>query len=147
MNTLERLQGMVNKPYLYRNEEVVVLGYCDGTGDDGDEVEIYLNNGKTLVFNYINLPAKLEQFRPVTTQVIVLANKRLDAVSTVTPGIIQKLRDTVLQQIENVKSSPEHVSQAKQVFQGVNTLINLAKTELEYRKFVNGMENGNEYGQ
>ena len=147
MNTLERLQGMVNKPYLYRNEEVVVLGYCDGTGDDGDEVEIYLNNGKTLVFNYINLPAKLEQFKPVTTQVIVLANKRLDAVSTVNLGIIQKLRDTVLQQIENVKSSPEHVSQAKQVFQGVNTLINLAKTELEYRKFVNGMENGNEYGQ
>lgn len=43
MNTLERLQGMVNKPYLYRNEEVVVLGYCEGTGDDGDEVEIYLN--------------------------------------------------------------------------------------------------------
>ena len=118
MNTLERLQGMVNKPYLYRNEEVVVLGYCEGTGDDGDEVEIYLNNGKTLVFNYINLPAKLEQFKPVTTQVIVLANKRLDAVSTVNPGIIQKLRDTVLQQIENVKSSPEHVSQAKQVFQG-----------------------------
>ena len=110
-------------------------------------MEIYLNNGKTLVFNYINLPAKLEQFKPVTTQVIVLANKRLDAVSTVNPGIIQKLRDTVLQQIENVKSSPEHVSQAKQVFQGVNTLINLAKTELEYRKFVNGMENGNEYGQ
>ena len=140
MNTLERLQGMVNKPYLYRNEEVVVLGYCEGTGDDGDEVEIYLNNGKTLVFNYINLPAKLEQFKPVTTQVIVLANKRLDAVSPVNPGIIQKLRDTVLQQIENVKSSPEHVSQAKQVFQGVNTLINLAKTELEYRKFVNGME-------
>lgn len=31
MNTLERLQGMVNKPYLYRNEEVVVLGYCEGT--------------------------------------------------------------------------------------------------------------------
>ena len=110
MNTLERLQGMVNKPYLYRNEEVVVLGYCEGTGDDGDEVEIYLNNGKTLVFNYINLPAKLEQFKPVTTQVIVLANKRLDAVSTVNPGIIQRLRDTVLQQIENVKSSPEHVS-------------------------------------
>ncbi len=140
MNTLERLQGMVNKPYLYRNEEVVVLGYCEGTGDDGDEVEIYLNNGKTLVFNYINLPAKLEQFKPVTTQVIVLANKWLDAVSTVNPGVIQKLRDTVLQQIEAVKSSPEHVSQAKQVFQGVNTLINLAKTELEYRKFVNGME-------
>jgi hypothetical protein len=32
------------------------------------------------------------------------------------------------------------VSQAKQVFQGVNTLVNLAKTELEYRKYLNELE-------
>lgn len=140
MNALERLEAMVNKPFLYKNEEVVVLGYCEGTGDDGDEVEIYLNNGKTLVYNYINLPAKLEQFKPVSSQVIILTNKRLDSVSTVNPTIIQQMRDTVLQQIEAVKSNPEAVSQAKQVFQGVNTLINLAKTELEYRKYLNEME-------
>ena len=136
MNALERLETMVNKPFLYKNEEVVILGICPGTGDDGDEMEIYLNNGKTLVFNYINLPAKIEQFKPISTQVIVLANKKLDSVSTVNPSIIQQLRDTVLQQIEAVKHNPEAVGQAKQVFQGVNTLINLAKTELEYRKFI-----------
>lgn len=136
MNALERLETMVNKPFLYRNEEVVILGICPGTGDDGDEVEIYLNNGKTLVFNYINLPAKIEQFKPISAQVIVLANNKLDSVSTVNPSIIQQLRDTVLQQIEAVKHNPEAVGQAKQVFQGVNTLINLAKTELEYRKFI-----------
>lgn len=144
MNALERLEAMVNKPFLYKNEEVVVLGYCEGTGDDGDEVEIYLNNGKTLVYNYINLPAKLEQFKPVSSQVIILTNKRLDSVSTVNPTIIQQMRDTVLQQIEAVKSNPEAVSQAKQVFQGVNTLINLAKTELEYRKYLNAMEDTKE---
>lgn len=136
MNALERLETMVNKPFLYRNEEVVILGICPGTGDDGDEVEIFLNNGKTLVFNYINLPAKIEQFKPISAQVIVLANNKLDSVSTVNPSIIQQLRDTVLQQIEAVKHNPEAVGQAKQVFQGVNTLINLAKTELEYRKFI-----------
>ncbi len=141
MNALERLEAMVNKPFLYKNEEVVVIGYCDGTGDDGDEVEIYLNNGKTLVYNYINLPAKLEKFKPVSNQVIVLTNKRLDSVSTVNPSVIQNLRDTVLQQIEAVKSDPAAVGQAKQVFQGVNTLINLAKTELEYRKYLNEIEN------
>lgn len=140
MNALERLEAMVNKPFLYRNEEIVVLGYCDGTGDDADEVEIYLSNGTTLVYNYINLPAKLEQFKPVSSQVIILTNKRLDSVSTVNPTIIQQMRDTVLQQIEAVKSNREAVGQAKQVFQGVNTLINLAKTELEYRKYLNGME-------
>lgn len=140
MNALDRLKDMVNKPFLYKNEEVVILNYCEGTGDDGDEVEIYLNNGHTLVFNYINLPAKLEKFKPVSTQVIVLANKRLDSVSTVNPTIIQQLRDTVMQQIEAVKKDPSAVSQAKQVFQGVNTLVNLAKTELEYRKYINELD-------
>lgn len=140
MNALDRLKDMVNKPFLYKNEEVVILNYCEGTGDDGDEVEIYLNNGQTLVFNYINLPAKLEKFKPVSAQVIVLANKRLDSVSTVNPTIIQQLRDTVMQQIEAVKKDPSAVSQAKQVFQGVNTLVNLAKTELEYRKYINELD-------
>lgn len=140
MSALDRLNEMVGKPFLYKNEEVVVLNYCEGTGDDGDEVEIYLNNGTTLVFNYINLPSKLEKFKPVSTQVIVLANRRLDSVSTVNPTIIQQLRDTVMQQIEAVKKDPSAVAQAKQVFQGVNTLVNLAKTELEYRKYINGID-------
>lgn len=140
MSALDRLKGMVGKPYLYKNDEVVILNYCEGTGDDGDEVEIYLNNGKTLVFNYINLPSKLDKFKPVAAQVIVLANKRLDSVSTVNPTIIQQLRDTVMQQIEAVKKDPSAVNQAKQVFQGVNTLVNLAKTELEYRKYMNELD-------
>ncbi len=140
MEAIECLRNMVNKPFLYQNEEVVVLNYCEGTGDDGDEVEIYLNNGKTLVFNYCNLLSKLERFKPVSAQVIVLANKRLDSVSSVNTSIIQQLRDTVLQQIDAVKGNPAAIGQAKQVFQGVNTLINLAKTELEYRKYVNELK-------
>lgn len=140
MSALDRLKEMVGKPFLYKNEEVVILNYCEGTGDDGDEVEIYLNNGTTLVFSYINLPSKLEKFKPVSAQVIVLANRRLDSVSTVSPTIIQQLRDTVMQQIDAVKKAPSAVAQAKQVFQGVNTLVNLAKTELEYRKYINGID-------
>lgn len=92
------------------------------------------------MYNYINLPAKLEQFKPVSTQVIVLANKKLDSVSTVNPSIIQQMRDTILRQIQEVKENPAAVGQAKQVFQGVNTLINLAKTELEYRKYLNELD-------
>lgn len=46
MDGIDKLKEMVNKPFLYKNEEVVIIGYCDGTGDDGDEIEIYLNNGK-----------------------------------------------------------------------------------------------------
>lgn len=136
MNAIEKLKSMVNQPFLYQNEEVVILNYCDGTGEDGDEVEIYLNNGKTLVFGISELFLKLHRFRPITNTVIVLSNNRLDAVSTVNPTIIKDLRDTVLNQIEAVKTDPAAIGQAKQVFQGVNTLINLAKTEIEYRKYL-----------
>lgn len=52
------------------------------------------------------------------------------------PTILQDMRDLVLQQIKDVKEDLNKVNQAKQVFQGVNTLINLAKTELEYRKYM-----------
>ena len=55
---IDRLKEMVNKPFLYQNEEVVILNYCDGTGDDGTEVEIYLNNGKVLVFSMFDLASK-----------------------------------------------------------------------------------------
>ena len=111
---IDRLKEMVNKPFLYQNEEVVILNYCDGTGDD----------------------SKLNRFRSITNTVVVLANERLNKVSTVNPTILQDLRNLVLQQIKDVKEDPSKVSQAKQVFQGVNTVINLAKTELEYRKYL-----------
>lgn len=30
-NAIDRLKEMVNKPFLYQNEEIVILNYCDGT--------------------------------------------------------------------------------------------------------------------
>ena len=136
MDGIDKLKEMVNKPFLYKNEEVVIIGYCDGTGDDGDEIEIYLNNGKTIVWPVYDLVMKLPRFLLITNTVVVLANERLNKVSTVNPTVLQDLRETVLGQIKAVKEDPGKVSQAKQVFQGVNTLINLAKTELEYRKYI-----------
>ena len=136
METIERLKKMVNQPFLYNNEQVVVLNYCDGTGEDGDEVEIYLNNGKTLCYKVYDLKMILGRFKPITSTVVVLANERLNQISTVNPAIIQDLRDVVLDQIKAVKENPAAVNQAKQVFQGVNTLINLAKTELDYRRYL-----------
>lgn len=136
MDTIDKLKSMVNKFFLYNNEEIVIIGYCDGVGDDGDEVEIYLNNGKTIVWSVFDLTVKLPRFRPISNTVIILANERLNQVSTVNPTIIQDLRDTILGQIKAVKENPASVNQAKQVFQGVNTLINLAKTELEYRRYI-----------
>ena len=137
INELEQMKG---KLYLYRNQEVVVLNYADGTGEDGDEVEIYLNNGTTLVLNYANLNIRLNEFKPLQGHVVVVAQRMVDSVSTVNPDVMLTLRDTVMQQIKTLKEDPSTVNQAKQVFQGVNTMINLARVEMEYRKLINEMK-------
>lgn len=136
MDSIDKLRDMVNKPFIYSNEEVVILGFCDCTGDNGDEIEIYLSNGKTLIFNMCELITRLERFRPITKNVIIVANEKLNQVSSVNPSILKDMRDLILSQIKAVKDDPAAIGQAKQVFQGVNTLINLAKTELEYKKYV-----------
>jgi hypothetical protein len=136
MNGIEKLKEMKGKAFLYNNETVVIENYCDGTGDDGDDVEIYLNNGKTLEWKIYELSIKLIRFQPVTNTVIVLANERLNKVSAVNADVILQVRNIILEQIAQVKTDPGKVAQAKQVFQGVNTLINLSKAEMEYRKYI-----------
>lgn len=144
--SIDRLKGMVQKPFLYKNEEVVIIGYCDGTGDDGDMVEIYLNNGRTIEVGFGDLNRKLNSFTPLTKSVIVLADKVVNSVSAVNPGIISEIRDTVLQMIRDLKGNPskDKINQAKQVFQGVNAIANLAKVELEYRKYIDSRMEENE---
>ena len=104
-----------------------------------DKTKEPIQNKLSALFMYIStfdLASKLNRFRSITSTVVILANERLNKVSTVNPTILQDMRNLVLQQIKDVKEDPNKVNQAKQVFQGVNTLINLAKTELEYRKYL-----------
>lgn len=140
MTAIERLQGMVNKAFMYNNQEVVILGCCTNTGDNGEEVEIYLNNGKTLEWNISDLVIKLDRFRPISNTVIILANERMNQVSTINPDVINNLSKTILAEIEAVKADPGRVAQSKQIFQGVSVLTNLAKTELDYRKYIDSQD-------
>ena len=78
----------------------------------------------------------LKEFRSAEGAVRVMASRKMDSVSSVAPSVMGELRDTILDSIRTLKADPGTVNQAKQVFQGVNTMINLAKMELEYRKYV-----------
>lgn len=137
---LEKLNQMKNKPFLYHGKEIVVLGYCENTGEDGDQVEIYLNDGTTIEWNICDLLIKLNRFKPITNTVVVLANERLNQVSTINPAIINDLSKTILDEINLVKQDPSRVAQSKQIFQGVSVLTNLAKTEIEYRKYLDNQD-------
>lgn len=135
---LNQLEHMKGKAFIYREELVEVLTYADHVGEDGDEVEIYLNNGKTIECKLPDLGDKLKQFKSAEGTVRIMASRKIDSVSSVSPNVMGELRDTILDSIRTLKTDPGTVNQAKQIFQGVNTLINLGKMELEYRKYIDG---------
>ena len=135
-DALDKLKRMKGCAYVYRNEVVQIISYADYVGEDGDEVEIYLNNGKTIECRMPELGKKLMEFQSANNTVITLTNHRLDQVSSVNPNVVQEVRDTILSIIRELKADPSKVNQAKQIFQGVNTLISLGKMELEYRKYM-----------
>lgn len=134
--SLEQLKRMNKRPWVYRNKVVEIIGYADYVGEDGDEVEIYLNDGRTIECKINKLGEKLSEFGSATGTVVTLAHQKLNEVSSVRPDTINELRETIMDSIRKLKDDPGHVSQAKQIFQGVNTMLNLAKTELEYRKYM-----------
>lgn len=140
---LNQLAHMKGGAFIYRGELVEVLGYADHVGEDADEVEIYLNNGKTIECKLSGLGDKLAQFKSSEGAVRIMASRRMDSVSAMNANVMGELRDTILGSIRDLKTDPGTVSQAKQVFQGVNTLINLAKMELEYRKYVDNFNEKN----
>lgn len=133
---LERLDLMKKRPWVYRGSVVEILGYADGVGEDGDEVEIYLSNGTTIACRLTDLGRKLKEFGEANGTVVTYAQHKLDKVSSMQPNVMEELRNTILQSIRDVKDDPSKVNQVKQIFQGVNTMINLAKTELEFRKYI-----------
>lgn len=59
---------MKNRPWVYKNKVVEILGYADGVGEEGDEVEIYLNDGTTIECLMINLSRKLKEFAQLPVQ-------------------------------------------------------------------------------
>ena len=135
-DALQQLDKMKGKPWVYRNKVVEILFYVDGVGDNGDEIEIHLNDGTTIECLMVHLGRKLKDFTSASGTVITMAHHKLDQVSSMSPNVMHELRDTIMDSIRSLKDSPEKIEQAKLIFQGVSTMIGLARTELEYRKYM-----------
>lgn len=128
---------MQNKAYIYHDKQVVITSVIEGVGIDGEYVEIYLDNGQQIETHLSGIRMKIAEFKPLGRQVVVVANKALESVSSFQPNVIGSLRDTLLDTIKEVRSDPGKIEQAKAVNACVNSMIGLAKAEIEFRKLMN----------
>ena len=138
-NVREALLDLKGKTFFYEGDVMEIINIALDCGEDGDDVELYTNTGRTLVFKEYKAPAMLERLKPVNNAVARIVDNRIRAVSVMNPDTIGELKSMLMQSIREVKDDPTKAKEAKNVINGVNAMLNLAKTELEYAKFMHSL--------
>lgn len=121
MQINERLESMVGKTYLYHAQYHKILSYKV----DGDKITIVTHK------KWFDISNKdLNQFLPTssengTTSLQVLPKDR---------EFLASLSATIKDNIEQVKKDKSYIPQANSINNSINTLVNLAKIELQMLK-------------
>lgn len=139
MSSLEsRLERMVDKQFLYRTNPCKVVNWCI----EDDKVILFTNKGKIDLVN----ADELKEFLPIDSTPTerpdnqALAGRTNGNGSTslqVIPSnseFLSSLSTTIKENIENVKNDRSYIAQASAINDSINTLINLAKLELQVLK-------------
>ncbi len=132
----EMLLEMKGRSFFYEGDVIEVINMAFDCGEDGDEVELYTNTGRTIVFKEYRIPSVMERMKPVNNAVTRLVDNRIRAVSVMNPDTIGELKSILMESIREVKQDPSKAKEVKNVINGVNAMLNLAKTELDYAKFM-----------
>lgn len=134
---IQELEDLKNQQMEYNGMVVTILGYAI-TGDSGNDVEIYTNR-LTIESNLFQINKTLKKFRPIHEQARLLAKEQQKKMTVLDSDSLNEIRDTVLTQIRMLRENPseENIKMCKAVNESITTLTNLARTELEYRRHFN----------
>lgn len=132
----ERILAMKGRTFIFEDDCLEVINVALDCGEDGDEVEIFTNTGRTLVFKESRMESVLSRFKPMNNAVIRIVDNRLKSVSMMNPDTMSELKSILMEQIRNVRQDPSKRNEAKTVINAVNSMLQLAKVELDYTKFM-----------
>lgn len=125
----KKLKEMTGKDYLFdsRRYKILQARFHDG------KIQIATDKG------FLDVTAdQLKNFLPAapekTLQLTVLPQNGM------AESPLKALRDTVLDTIEKVKASADYIPQATTINDGIKTVIDLAKIELQALNLLNKME-------
>lgn len=124
-------------PFIHNDRVVEILYYVYGSGVSGLDVEIYLKDGSSIQTDMTKLPKIMKQWHPIHEQAVILAREEAKKGSVLNQDVVGELRETILDQIRKLKDNPskEAIEQSKALNATITTFTNLAKTELDFRRF------------
>ena len=126
-----KLTAMVGKAYLYNSQDVVINGFYIA------KERVYISTDvKMIVINVHNIWDALKEFFELEYQPKPKSRELM--VSTPEPVLSgldsASIIDKLLKNIDKVEADKSYIDQANAINATVNTVLNVVKTELSYRK-------------
>lgn len=135
--TLMKLKEMIGKTFLYKGKQITICNY-HVLGEEGKtQIDIEDENGKPAT------PIKTPDLTKFIEFCLPVDDTNGDepgnnAVSTEvvqqTNGLLSTLQQTLLDNINQVKTNPNYIKQANVINSSVNSLIGLAKIQIQVNK-------------
>lgn len=133
LKQIEKAKEMVGKKYLRFGDEVVFEEF-----KVNGEWAFLTISGEKITSTVYDLNQRLTELKTHPDNLPSIPNQPLPIkLQTVDESSLRSLRDSLMRNIEMVSKDKEFVPQAREVSKSAQTLINLAKTELEIKKALN----------
>lgn len=135
-NKIEKLQEMIGKSWKHTNETVFKFLSLH---EDGENITIATDKEwqKVTVYDIQIFMRQFTEVETTTTGEVMIIKKEQPirrVESMVIPGnTMEQLRDTLLDSIKKVKEDREYIPQAQNIANSVNSIIGLAKIEIDLR--------------
>lgn len=135
----EKLEKMMGKFFTHHQHGEVKFNAWKAHGEN----VIIETSAGTVKTSFYDLTMTLQEYKPLpgeeeTIETSVAISNRMQPVnsisSSVMPGnVVADLRDTLLDNIKRVQADSSYIPQAVQISKTVDSLINLARLELDYK--------------
>lgn len=127
----KKLAQMRGNAYIYRGTYYEIN---DAMMVDG--LVLISTNKLMLRFTELEFLQEFNNFLPTAKESAEIV---LTAQATQTPlnGMAKTVKDTIMDSIKKIQNDPKYIAQAEAINRSVNTLINIAKLELQAKKMEN----------
>lgn len=133
MKETTRLEKLLTKQFIYKQDNITIKDYFL---KDEDKTVHIITDKKPIVIKEADIAKFCEQLLPVeepTTRAVAQVAISTEVVQQTT-GLLSTLQQTLLDNIERVKTDKEYIKQANVVNSSVNALIGMTKLQISVAK-------------
>lgn len=137
-NLLPKIKAMMGKTWQRKSKDKNVYKFL-AFNVEKETIKIATDK-EWLETNIFDIGVFIEDWEEIEVALVVAGNQN-KAIIPLANDTVTKLKETILANIEKVKTDKTYIPQAKEINNSINTLINLATFEIKMR---GGKKNNND---